>query len=63
VAVSADGTTVAVGAPGESSAAPGIDGDQADNSRGSAGAVYVFSRAGGAWSQQVYVKASNPGAN
>jgi hypothetical protein len=26
------------------------------------GAVYVFSRSGGVWSQQAYVKASNTGA-
>jgi hypothetical protein len=61
-AVAADGNTLAVGATGEASAASGIDGDQADNSLPAAGAVYVFTRAGTAWAQQAYVKASNPDA-
>jgi hypothetical protein len=59
VALSADGNTLAVGAPYEDSAATGIGGDQANNSAGSAGAVYVFVRANGVWAQQAYVKASN----
>ena len=60
LALSGDGSTLAVGAPGEASAATGIGGNQADNSAPGAGAVYVFIReAGGAWSQQAYVKASN----
>jgi hypothetical protein len=59
--MSADGGTIAVGALGEASAARGVDGDQGNNSRGFAGAVYVFTRADGAWRQQAYIKASNPG--
>jgi cysteine-rich repeat protein len=59
VALSADGSTLAVGAYGEDSAATGIDGNQADNSVWAAGAVYVFTRSGPTWSQQAYVKASN----
>ena len=59
VALSSDGSTLAIGAPGESSRATGIDGDQADHSAQNAGAVYVFSRDNGTWSQQAYVKASN----
>ncbi len=35
---------------------------EADNSASGAGAVYVFTRMGGSWSQQAYVKASNTGA-
>jgi len=62
VALSADGTTLAVGAPGEASAATGINGNQADNSAFLSGAVYVFTRSGISWSQQAYVKASNTGA-
>ena len=58
--LSADGNTLAVGASSERSNATGINGNQADNSTGAAGAVYVFSRANGVWSQQAYVKASNP---
>jgi len=63
LALSADGSTLAVGANGESSAATGIGGNQADNSAGSAGAVYLFTRSGTTWTQQAYVKASNTGAN
>jgi len=63
VALSADGNTLAVGATGEDSNATGINGNEADNSAASAGAVYVYSRSGTTWSQQAYVKASNTGAN
>ncbi|NCQ62251.1 MAG: hypothetical protein GW913_16475, partial [Myxococcales bacterium] len=62
VALSADGSTLAVGAAGEDSNAMGAGGDQADNSATEAGAVYVFTRAGSMWSQQAYLKASNTGA-
>ena len=40
-------------------AATGINGDQTDNSAFESGAVYVFTRTAGVWSQQAYVKASN----
>ena len=63
VALSGDGNTLAVGANFEASAATGIGGDQTDNTASWAGAVYVFARVGTTWSQQAYVKASNPGAN
>jgi cysteine-rich repeat protein len=63
VALSGDGLTLAVGAPGEDSAAIGINGNQVDNSAESAGAVYMFTRSGTKWSQQAYIKASNTGAN
>lgn len=42
VSLSADGATLAVGAWFEDSSATGIDGDQADDSAGDAGAVYVY---------------------
>jgi hypothetical protein len=58
-AISGDGNTVAIGAPHESSAARGLNANQNDNSAADAGAVYVFTRGGAAWSQQAYVKASN----
>jgi len=58
-----DGETLAVGAPGEASSASGINGNQTDDSIPYAGAVYLFTRDGAAWSQQAYVKASNPGMN
>ncbi|GKS62748.1 hypothetical protein YTPLAS72_00520 [Nitrospira sp.] len=55
------GDTLVVGAPREDSAATGINGNQADNSAPDSGAVYVFTRTGGVWSQQAYVKAGNTG--
>ncbi|NOT25013.1 MAG: integrin [Acidobacteria bacterium] len=61
LAVSADGNTMVVGAPHESSNARGINGNAADNSLYNSGAVYVFVRRNGAWVQQAYVKASNAG--
>ncbi|MES2825669.1 MAG: putative Ig domain-containing protein [Pseudomonadota bacterium] len=60
VALSADGNTLAVGAEQENSGAIAVNGDQTDNSISWSGAVYIFIRsAGGAWSQQAYLKASN----
>jgi hypothetical protein len=59
VALSADGNTLAVGSPNESSATKGINGIDTDTSAPSAGAAYVFARVGVTWSQQAYVKASN----
>jgi len=59
LALSANGRTLAVGAIAEDSVARGINGDQADDSVTSAGAVYIFTRAGESWSQQAYLKASN----
>ena len=63
VALSGDGNTMAVGAPNESSGAKGVNGNQADTSTYSSGAVYVYVRrdATAPWTQQAYVKASNPG--
>jgi hypothetical protein len=59
VHVALAGDTVLVSAGGEASAATGINGNQADNSAPNSGAVYVFTRTGGVWSQQAYLKASN----
>ena len=61
--LSADGNILAVGATGEDSNATGVNNNQADNSAPSAGAVYVFTRTGGTWAQEAYVKASNTGAS
>ena len=61
VALSADGNTLAVPAMWESSGARGINGNQKDESIPQAGAVYVFTRSGGRWTQQAYIKASNTG--
>jgi len=57
------GDTLAVGAYSEASTATGVNGNQADNRAGSAGAVYVFVRSGTTWTQQAYVKASNTEPN
>lgn len=61
VALSSDGDTLAVGASYESSAATGINGNQASTSATGSGAAYVFTRAAAVWTQQAYVKASNTG--
>jgi hypothetical protein len=62
VALSADGSTLIVSAPAESSNATGVGGNQADDSMEGAGAVYVFVRDGqNAWTQEAYLKASNSG--
>ena len=60
--VALSGDTLAVGAYGEASAATAVNGNQADNTTVSAGAVYVFVRQGSTWTQQAYLKASNAGA-
>ncbi len=60
--VAVSGDFVVVGAWQESSAATGVDGNQADNSASLAGAAYVFERSGTAWAQQAYLKASDTAA-
>ena len=60
VALSADGDTLAVGAPYEDGGVPGIDGDPFDEGANLSGAAYVFTRAGATWSQQAYVKSAAP---
>jgi len=62
ISVAIDGDTVAIGAPSEDSNATGINGDQTNNLASDSGAVYVFVRNGGSWSQQAYIKASNTDA-
>ena len=61
LAVSADSSTLVVGAPGEASSARGVNGVQSDDGAPGSGAVYIFVRAGTSWSQQAYLKASNTG--
>ncbi|RYF07824.1 MAG: integrin [Comamonadaceae bacterium] len=63
IALSDDGKTLAVGAPGEGSDATGINGNQASNAAPRSGAVYVFTQTAGVWAQQAYLKASNTRAN
>ena len=48
-----------MGARIEASCVSGINGDQTNNGCSGAGAVYVFTRTNGVWSQQAYIKASN----
>jgi hypothetical protein len=61
VALSNDGTTLAVSTTNEDSAANGVNGDEASNAARDSGAVYVFRRTTGTWAQEAYVKPSNPG--
>ncbi|MBL8842417.1 MAG: FG-GAP repeat protein [Planctomycetes bacterium] len=60
-AVAISGDTIVVGAYFEDSGATGVNGNESDNSRFSAGAAYVFTRSGTTWSQQAYLKASDTG--
>jgi len=59
VSLSGDGARLAVGAAFEDSNAIGVGGDELDDSAADSGAVYVFARTGAAWTQEVYIKASN----
>lgn len=54
VALSADGSTLAVSAEGESS--NGVNGNQTNNAAPNAGAVYVYRRNGRTWTQEAYIK-------
>jgi hypothetical protein len=58
VALSGDGSTLAVGAQLEDGSGTGID-SMSNESTTDAGAVYVYARTAGNWSHQAYVKASN----
>ncbi len=62
VAVSAWDDTVLVGAPGEDGSTTGVGGDPSGDGALGSGAAFAFVRAGSAWSQQAYLKASNTGA-
>jgi len=60
VALSADGTTMAIGATGEGSASRGVNGDQKNDDADDSGAVYVYVRNNkGEWTPQAFLKASN----
>ena len=59
LAMSSDGSRLAVGAYGEASATTGINGNQSDDSAVNAGAAYVFDYNGSDWAQSAYLKASN----
>ena len=59
LSLSADGNTLAVGAPNEDSNATGIHGEEGNNNALNSGAVYVYRLDSGTWTQQAYLKASN----
>ncbi len=59
VALSSDGSTLAVGSTSEPSVTTGVNGNQADTSAPEAGAVYVYTHQGTNWEQQAYVKPWN----
>ncbi len=63
LAISADGSRLAVGSARESSSATGTSGNEFDCCTENSGAVYVFDYSGSAWSQQAYLKAAIPSAN
>jgi hypothetical protein len=56
------GDTLALGADSDDSDATGVDGDRNNGRAPNSGAVLVFSRQNGTWSQEAYIKASNTGA-
>jgi hypothetical protein len=58
IALALSGDTLAVGAPNENGCATGVNGNQQQTGCNVSGAVYVFTRTGGVWSQQAYVKPS-----
>ena len=60
-AVAISGDTIVVGAPNEDSNATGVNGNYYNNTGSNSGAVYVFTRTAGVWTQQAYIKASNTG--
>lgn len=56
--------TLAVGARWEDSGVTGVNANEGDNSKDKSGAVYLFTRdASSNWTQDAYVKASNPGTS
>jgi hypothetical protein len=57
VAISDDGNTIAIGAHAEDSVAHGVGGDAFNDGKPNSGAVYVFQRDIGLWSQRAYIKA------
>jgi hypothetical protein len=62
VAISGDGTTIAVAEPGDSSGASGVGGSQAQNLILS-GAVHIFRKNGETWSKEEFLKSGAPKSN
>lgn len=61
--VAISGNTIAIAADAEDSSAAGVNGNQENNDEIDSGAVYVFTRTGATWTQQAYIKASNPASD
>ncbi|WP_115720112.1 hypothetical protein [Gallaecimonas mangrovi] len=61
VALSSDGSSLAAGAIYEAGDSAGVNGSD-NNNASQAGAAYLFTAADSSWSQQAYLKASNPTA-
>lgn len=62
LALSADGSTLAVGVYADDSGATGINGDASRTDLPVSGAAFFFTRTGSVWSQQAYIKASDSDA-
>lgn len=60
VALSGDGSTLAISASGEDGSGTGV-GPVSDEGANGSGAVYVYTRSGATWLFQQYIKASNTG--
>ncbi len=63
ISLSGDGTLLAVGSPGNDSAATGINGDPTNTSANASGAAYIFRFDGTNWIQESFIKASNTEAS
>ncbi|HUS31750.1 MAG TPA: hypothetical protein VMZ53_24780 [Kofleriaceae bacterium] len=64
IALSADGKTLAVGAPAEDCGIVGVNAsDGSNNGVSQSGAVYIFARSGPGWVQQAYIKPSTVDIN
>ncbi|HET9447063.1 MAG TPA: FG-GAP repeat protein [Steroidobacteraceae bacterium] len=59
VASSADGNTLAIGAPYEDCSCTGVNPSTIDEAATNAGAVYIFVKDSSGWRQQAYIKASS----
>lgn len=57
--VAISGNVIVVGAPDEDGGSSGVNGPQNDGTS-SSGAAYVFRRSSGNWSQEAYLKSTNP---
>ena len=64
LAISTDGNTIAAGAADEDCMTPGVNPQGCEKDQpldNSSGAVWVFARSGTEWTQQAFIKSSNPG--